>query len=180
MRKQDIYPTIIFRILVLIFASFLFLSSYPTFNIEQYLLFPFFIFGFGLDLITIKNIFEKNVSPIETPNEIIFQPYIGFRASVSGLIQLTLFLFGILYFHKNHQNKYLLIAMYSVTTAIPFYLWSMYRDFQRKIIIVKDSRVVRVLRKNIFNKQKIKEISLNEFSTITSTIVTHRTGEHSY
>jgi len=180
MRKKDIYPTIIFRMIIFIFSSLILLSSYPNFHIEMIYLVPFFIFGLGLDLITIKNIFETNETPAENQNEIAFQPNIGFRASVISILELTLFLLGLIYFHQQHQNKYLLLASYAISVMIPAFLWSTYRNYQQKIIIIKDTRIVRVIRKNFLNYIKIDEISLNEFYTITSTIETHKTGKHSY
>ena len=180
MRKKDIYPTIIFRIIILIFASLILLSGYPNFHIEMIALIPFFIFGLGLDLITIKNIFETNEVPTENKNDIIFQPNIGFRASIISILELTLLLLGLIYFYQQYQNKYLLFASYAIAVMIPMFSWSTYRDYQRKIIITKDTRIVRVIRKNFLNYIKIDEISLSEFSTITSTIERHKTGKHSY
>ena len=180
MRKKDIYPTIIFRMMVFIFSSLLLISSYPNFNLEMIFIIPFLMFGLGLDLITIKHIFEKNEVPVESQNEIVFQPNIGFRASVIGALKLILFLLGLIYFYRHHQNKYLLLTSYAIAVMIPVFLWSTYRDYQRKIVIIKDARIVQVLRKNFLNFIKIEEISLNEFSTITSTIERHKTGKHSY
>ncbi len=154
--------------LVLLFSSFIILSTYPNYSIEILLISPLIFFGLGLDAITIKSK-NSNISNIqENDTQIVIHPNVGLHSSMYTSIALIISLSMIIYLNRENKSQLLLYISIANIIFLISSFWDIYRDKQRKIIFLLDKRTLSVIRKTFLFNDKVDHLDLSEFSKITS------------
>jgi hypothetical protein len=180
MNNHDYSLIALIRVLILALGLFLLLNSYPNYDFHTITIIPLIVFGFCVDLILIS-FARKKVSFLDEIKDVVyFSPNIEFKAKITVLTNISFVQASLMCIDREHTWLYLTIITNVMATIASFYFWSAFREAYRQIIINKTARSIDVSSRNFFFKKKVKSISLNEFSTVVSSIERYASSKNGY
>jgi hypothetical protein len=180
MNNHDYSLITLFRIITLSLGLFLLLYSYSNYDLHIITIIPLIFFGFCFDLILISFIRKNVKSLIEINSAIHFSPNIRFKANITVLTNLSLLQASLMCIDREYTWLYLTVMTNIIAIISLLYFWSAFREAHRQIVINKEDRSIQVFSRNLFFRKQFKTISLNEFSTVVSSIECYSSGKDTF
>nr|WP_321271497.1 hypothetical protein [uncultured Tolumonas sp.] len=180
MNNHDYSLITLIRIVTLALGLFLLLCSYPSYDFHIITIIPLIIFGLCVDLIIISFVRKKVNSIDEIEDIIYFSPNVEYKARITVLTNFSLLQASLMCIDREYAWLYLTIMTNVIAIISLLYFWSALREACRQIIINKSARSIDVSSRNFLFKKKQKSISLNEFSTVVSSIERYASSKNTF